>query len=258
MRNILIQACVIFLLTVPQASAQSPEEIAASLNKRAVDAIKGKNYESAIKLLDEAVALDPLKALPYYNLGTAYFHSQKTSLAEQALRHAIDLDPKYAEAYNQLGVVMAERSDLPEAIRLLKRAIELQPTNAIHYYNLGCFHLRLSEFRSAIDLLTKAAKLDPGDAEIRLNLAFALQKEKRLKEAVAEAETAVGLSPADDELRAFLAGLYVYSNNRGAAIEQYAKIKTSNPKLAQQLFDLIYRDKIVTAGLSRQAPSIRR
>ena len=38
------------------------------------------------------------------------------------------------------------------------------------------------------------------------------------------------------------------TRNRGAVLEQYKFLKTSNPELARELYKVIYRDKIVYAA----------
>ncbi len=82
--------------------------------------------------------------------------------------------------------------------------------------------------------------------EIRLNLDYAYSREKLFSQALAEMRKAVSISPDDEQAQLSLGNLYLLTNDRQAAIEQYAAMKTANPQLAEKIYQAIYNGRIVT------------
>ena len=74
-----------------------------------------------------------------------------------------------------------------------------------------------------------ARRADQENPEIRLNLAYALSRVDRMTEAIAELEIAVRLAPADSGIRLFLGNLFVLTNEKSRAAEQYTKLKQMDP-----------------------------
>ena len=79
----------------------SKDKIALAKNKfdNAYGFYYKKDYESAIKLFNEVIELNPNFEAAYYYLGDIYFSLERYSRAIQDYSKAIELNPKYAAAY---------------------------------------------------------------------------------------------------------------------------------------------------------------
>ena len=79
----------------------------------------------AIQDYDDAIRLDPLDAITYYNRGFSYINLGQYAQAIQDLDEAIRLDPLDAETYYLRGLVYGILGKSTEAERDIAKAKEL-------------------------------------------------------------------------------------------------------------------------------------
>ncbi len=65
------------------------------------------------------------------------------------LREAIDLDPKNAAAYEALGVFLSKQDKLDEAIALMKRLAEIDPSGIMAHTNLSIYYMKQGRIEDA-------------------------------------------------------------------------------------------------------------
>jgi tetratricopeptide (TPR) repeat protein len=73
-------------------------------------------------------------------------------------------------------------------------------------------------------------------------------KEKKYGEAVAALKQATEIKPDMGEARFNLALAQMAKSNRAGAISQYRLLEESDPKLAADLYRLLYKDQILYVG----------
>ena len=95
-----------------RAILQRAPHHADSLNLLGVIALQTGNLESALALLQRAVALRPDAAVCRNNLGMVLERHGRDDEAARCYEAAIELDAAYAEAHNNLGFLRA-RQDRP-------------------------------------------------------------------------------------------------------------------------------------------------
>ncbi len=130
-----------------------------------------RDYEHAIGMFNEAIALDAKYALAYAGIADAYSHmfryadaSQEN--AEKALRaseKAIELDPDSAEARASRGLAMFISEQYLEAEQEFVKAIELNPNLFEAYYYFGLASSSQGKFERAADMYLKAMEVSPTD-----------------------------------------------------------------------------------------------
>jgi TolB-like protein/Tfp pilus assembly protein PilF len=174
-----------------------------------------ENMQSAIRLFDEAAAIDPAfagayagKALALTLLwGNHVVGDARTMFAdaETAARRALELDPRSSEAWVALGRV-AELSWLvtgqerrSEAGEHFRRALELDPQSTLALYWLGRFEQETNPAR-AIDLFDRAIELDPLDFMAATSRALSLLRIGHSDEARAEYERLLEIYPDNPTL----------------------------------------------------------
>ena len=156
---------VIFWALAAGASAQNraTDSGAQDLLARGVQLIRSQPAE-AVKLLQQALRLDPgLPGLPY-QLGLAYHAIGDEADAQAELREAVGRDPGSAEARNYLGIVLFAMGDAKTALDEFRAAATLAPKDPNAHFNLGEAMARTGDSAGAVDELRIAAHLDPGDA----------------------------------------------------------------------------------------------
>ncbi|HSG06968.1 MAG TPA: tetratricopeptide repeat protein [Longimicrobiales bacterium] len=168
------------------------------------------DYDEALRLLGEAVALDPAFAMAYRkiavlnsNLGTdpaltraaavsayehrdrltdrerylteAYYHDNVTgdrAAVEAAYRNALRVAPDDGSALNNLALMLRQRGDYDEAIALLERAVAGPGASAVASWNLSAAHAQAGDADAADAAYRKYVEAYPGHIFANLSRVF--------------------------------------------------------------------------------------
>jgi tetratricopeptide (TPR) repeat protein len=277
-RFVFVAASLFWVLLLWTNAGASPADEATELNNRAVVCVQNQNYEEAVGLLKKAIALQPDLHTAYYNLGRIYLFIGEWDLAIEAFKQTLALKPASTEAmhqlavsYNQseryaeaveylkvlqlqparpdslteLGFAYSQQGHPQEAIGFFKDAIRIRPDFSDAYNNLGVVYFRTGQVSAAIESLQHAIRLTPNLAVAHYNLGYALTKGHREREAIASYKQALLLKPDFAEVRNNLAVLYLQHGQRSLALEQYHLLQSINSEMAQNLFEMIFQDKIL-------------
>jgi tetratricopeptide (TPR) repeat protein len=113
----------------------------------------------AIDSYNQAIQLQPDRAISYYLRAKTQYRSGNNLGALDDYNKAIQLQPNYINAYISRGVVQATVGNTKDAINDYNRAITLKPDYANSYYNRGIAKSDLGDRKNAIDDFKKAAEL---------------------------------------------------------------------------------------------------
>ena len=108
------------------AAAQTPADVAAVRNKRAIIAIRRRYLELAVDELICALEADPRSAAAITTLGNMLLESGATDEAIAHYEYAILVDDGYAPAYHNFGVALHRSGRRGEAVRMLRKATRLE------------------------------------------------------------------------------------------------------------------------------------
>ena len=151
--------------------------------------------DNAVQSYMRAITLNPKNPGLYLTLARFQAGQNKLDDALQTAGAAIKVRPNYLEAIFLVSQIQASKGNLPDAIVAARVATELDPTNPLLLFQLGFLYYTDKQYGLAADGLEKALKLQ-GD--------------------YANAQYFLGLA-------------YAYQNRRGDAIDQFEKLKVSNP-----------------------------
>ena len=149
-------------------------EHADSLHLLGVVALQTGHLDSALGLVQRAVALRPDGAVYRNNLGMILERLERGDEAAQAYDAALALDPHYAEACNNLGHLLQRRDRLAEAEACFRKAIRLDPRYAEPHTNLGNLLKDRGDLDEAIASYRCAIELRPDLSQLHSNLLLAL------------------------------------------------------------------------------------
>ena len=130
---------------------------------RGVQLMESKPAE-AVKLLQQAVRLDPELPTLRYRLGLAFHAIGDEADAQAELREAVGRTPDSAPAHNYLGIVLFQMGDAKAALEEFRAAANLAPKDPNAHFNLGEALARTGEAKGAVEELRVAAGLAPEDA----------------------------------------------------------------------------------------------
>jgi tetratricopeptide (TPR) repeat protein len=119
-----------------------------------------RDFNGAIKLLNEALANDSNFVYAYNQLGLAYWDLQKFPEAKEAFERAIAIDPKFMQAPMNLADMYVSQQQYAEAVPILSQVSEKHPERGEPYYEMGRLFLALGNVDRAETACQEALKRD--------------------------------------------------------------------------------------------------
>ncbi len=140
-----------------------------------------RDYEHAIRMFEQAIAVDSKFALAYAGMADAYSHLYRyveatrdnADRAARASEQAVVLDPDCAEAHASRGLALFISDRHEEAEREFETARQLDPNlfEAWYYDGLACSSR--GDFERAAQMYIKASEINPDDFQSPIFLAQA-------------------------------------------------------------------------------------
>jgi DNA-binding winged helix-turn-helix (wHTH) protein/Flp pilus assembly protein TadD len=165
--------------------------------------VKRDETEAAIKLLEEAVAIDPSFAEAFAQLARAYIRmafnfcedAERDKLlenAEVAIEAALDLQPDLAEGHFARGLLLwTHTKGFPHeaAIQSYKRSLELNPKADETYHQLSMVYGHIGLQEEALLNVRRAIEINPNNTMARFRVSNYLAWDGRFDEALAVLKT---------------------------------------------------------------------
>ncbi len=156
-----------------------------------------ENYQKAVTLLQQAIAIDPNYSTAYVYLGRVEGALFEEGKATDAFRRAIEIDPDYMDARSSYAAVLLDQGDLDEVVRQLDVVTRRVPDDATAWYLLSQAYARKSSFQQGKDAAEKAVHFAPANGEAHFWLATCLRHLNQLAVAEQEYKTYLELSNYD-------------------------------------------------------------
>ncbi len=182
-----------------------------------------KNFEPAIKLLNEATALDDRNATAYIMKGVvSRDFSNDTALALNYFQKAVDLDQDNLDALDLMAVTLGNIGDTTAEF-YYKRILRLDPNRPDVFYKMGVFYMKTNQANRALEAYTKAVQLNPADAQSYYNLGYMHLELRLYKQALDYFSKAI--TAKDRNFQAYYGRGYAYEmiGNPEAAKADYRK-----------------------------------
>ncbi|MFQ5700373.1 MAG: tetratricopeptide repeat protein [Acidobacteriota bacterium] len=167
----------------------------SSLMARAEAALRAKDYESAQRALEKAVAMRPADATAHYELGRAYEGQKKYQFATDHLKEALRLSPGHPGALIDLAAIEANSGRFDQAIAHYEDALRREP-----------------------------------DVRARRGLAKVMAKQGRTDEAIAALKALLADAPGDTTSRYQLGTILMQNGDCRGAVEQFRRVTREDPQ----------------------------
>ncbi len=232
---------------------------------------KTKDYDQAIKELNEAIQLDPKNAPAHNLLGWSYVKKGNLDLAYPHFKKAVELDLKNIPALGGLALsyyTFAKDQEAIEAARkvFMLTSMVIQSSDFIYYrpedqklFNdfqgdsytiMGMASQRLGKFEEAINNLENALKRPASwsdSKDIRLHLAQSLQGAKRYDRALEEYSQVLSLDSKSIEALGGRGWLYIQKSKHDEAEKDFLSALQIQPQYAPAVAGLVEVRKERTA-----------
>lgn len=152
---------------------QSPNNVMAHHHLGLVY-LKAGRVDEAIKMLERAIAIDPMSGESMINLGAIYFSKGDIAKAQELNEEAIRVMPETAQAHANLGLIWQQRNELDKAIAAYDKAIQYNPKLSTVWVNLTSVLTMKGEDERALKSALRGVEIDPDSPLAQNNLAVAL------------------------------------------------------------------------------------
>jgi Tfp pilus assembly protein PilF len=148
-------------------AANRDQERALELIEKAMKHQMAQEFEDAIRLYKESIALYPTADAHTY-LGWAYSFVGRLNEAIAQCEIAIQLDPEFGNPYNDIGVYLMQQQRFDDAIPWLEQAKSATRYEPRHFpfINLGRIYLTKGMIQKALEEFGGALKINPDDGEL--------------------------------------------------------------------------------------------
>lgn len=215
-------------LELLRADGNPPPDTAAvagnadQLNSQALAALNSGDFQRAVVLFHQVLALQPDHKFAWNNLGRAFLDLNQLDSASAAFRKEIGINPYDQYSYNNLGLAQWRAGNLTGAVASFQKQIEINPLDRFSHENLGRIDLVLNRDSDAVAELGKAVVLDPRNGTAHADYGRAWLRVHQPDSAVAEFDRAVQYSPTPTTWNAIAYALAL-SGDRLDRAETYAR-----------------------------------
>jgi tetratricopeptide (TPR) repeat protein len=168
---------------------------AANKLKNAVAYESTGKYESALELLEEALALQENYVDAWLIKGVIFGKMGMCSEALKCYDKIIEIDPKFADAWRLKAATFTLMNQHGKAVECFAKAVELDPDNLEYRLSLAVAFQRLKRFEDALKCYEEAKKQRPTDARIDYYIGLMWGNLADYKKALVSFEQALRLKP---------------------------------------------------------------
>ncbi len=135
----------------------------ANLCGAAQGAYMSDEYDKAMSLADQAIAVDPNCFQAYNIKGAAYYFANGNSVSSAALdliNKSLTINPNYDYGYFNKALIYKGLKEYDQSIAAFQKNIDITPTAAWAYYGIATIYADTSQNDQALTYLQKAIALD--------------------------------------------------------------------------------------------------
>jgi tetratricopeptide (TPR) repeat protein len=154
----------------PSPLANGQSDAARPKIQAAVQAQLARNYEEAIRLFEEAAALNPKATGIDYQIAVCQMSLGKVEEAKKAAYRSIARNESAAPAYNLIGVMAGRERKYAEAEWAFTKAAQAAPADPMAFYDWSEALRAQGKFAEATQKLRDAVQRNPGEPLYALKL----------------------------------------------------------------------------------------
>lgn len=216
------------------------------------------DYDGALEMLKEGLALYPNAVELYVGLGYARLAREEYAWARRAFERSVVLDPTHEDALVGLGETLLRFGERTQALRLFGQVAELGYDDDIELMlTIGRALYREAMYAECRDVFAKASAARPDSAEAAASLGYALHHLGDDVGAGRQIRRALRLDPDLHEARVYLGHLLYERGDWDSALREFERVAPQEHWDALAVWRLMELKRVLwhlEAGDARLAP----
>lgn len=196
------------------------------------------HHQSAAKLIQKALVLDPANPSMMVNLAMVFNTGGQWAEAEQLCRLGLRENADEPELLHQLAQSLVGQENLDGAQEQYLVALALKPNDVNILNNFATVLIRLSRFEVAAGYLQRAVDVDCGFAMGYANLGSALRNLGELDRAEDACRAALRLEPRNPRALNNLGNVFKDRSDYDQAVDMFQRALQFSPELLEALVNL--------------------
>ena len=192
-----------------------------------IEYAKGQ-YEKAVGILNQAVAINPDDYTIRYNLGAAVElankdYQEELKQTEKVLKQALQVNPQDVQKQVELGITYELQGELAKSAGAFEEALKYEPNRLELYSLLGPIYERQERYDEALRTYQRLEKLDPNLPAIIFGAIASIYHfhKKMLPEALQYAQKALAVDANSWRLHNLLGVIYTDRKEFGQAVDAF-------------------------------------
>jgi protein O-GlcNAc transferase len=223
------------LQLMDRAIAASPRNPAIAYNRANLLRDMGR-LKDALAGYDTALAIKPDNVAALGNRGAVLHIMTRYEEAVESYDRALALSPNDTDAHSNRANALVMLARYVEALGGYGKALAAKPNHVAALFGCGNALAKLGRPEEALASYDRALGLEPGNAEILCNRAMALDQLDRFEEALAAFDAAIATAPQRAETFSNRGLLFMHTRRYEDAITDYTKALALKPDYAEALY----------------------
>ncbi len=123
------------------------------------------DFNGSLKLLEQAIELDPTYGAAYSQLAKLYYSAGKIDEAAAAVAKALDRDPNQPDYLYVRGKILERQNRLDDALADFKRTTEIDPNESDAFFEMGHIYQQQGDRAAALKAYENAVRIAPNDPD---------------------------------------------------------------------------------------------
>ena len=203
------------------------------LNLLGMICVNTGRHEEAVRLITQALKINPADAQAQGNLGLAYQHMGNLKLAESCFRKSIEIGGKNRTIFISLGNILRESGRASEAVQVYESTLKVDGNYPECWTNLSQALVELGEFERAFQAVSRALQIDSSLAEAHNQMGEVYRKTFKYDLAISAYKKSLELCPTLYESMLGLATVYRESEDVDSSLEVLNRLIELEPRHAK-------------------------
>lgn len=230
----------------PARSVQAPRaEIYSMILLQDQLSMKGSSSKERIRLLENALKIDPDSQFILTKLAQEYLKSDELDLAEKRAQHALSLCAQCRDPYSILGRIYMQKKDGVNAEKYLLKSLALDKEDSGEdVLNLTTIYIHTQQFDKAVNILKAYIDRNPDNEMAYYHLGRAYSESNQINQAIATYEKIISINPEFPHSYKALGLIYEYQSQPEKAATYYStalNLEPDNVELTKHIA-MVYLD----------------